>query len=531
MGSGSYGQSINVELGYSPTTQITLNTDVVRALAGIMSGQISLSSFYGKTALRIDASSSAGTSSLYGNTGGSWSHTCTGTSTTGMLIVHVGVYNSEISSVTYANISMSQIASSSYPATPPAAYGNFLYYLPNPPTGSNNITVTYAGTGYGSAAAISFVSASRGIGAIVSASAPSANNKATTTITPTATSSIVIAGVITTGDEGSGTATPGTNQIEIYNNRTGNVNLHAASRTAITSTSAISQSWSLPGNGGWSIGAAEVLVDTGAPAGQQIYTASGTYTFVVPTGVTSISAVCVGGGQGGAGCAGSGSYLSYANNISVTPGASLQVVVGAGGSGLLSNITYGTSGGDSKITGSSTIYVLAPGGGSTTATVGTAYRGGTNTGTNAGGGGGAGGYSGVGGNGGYEGSATASTAGTGGAGGGGGGGPAFSKPTARQYGGAGGGGVGLNGIGPNGTAGETGTPTGGGGGSGGTTGSANFNSTVGGDGGLYGGGGGGGGYVDTLKDTRYSAGGSGGVGGVRIIWGTGRSYPKVALSA
>ncbi len=41
--------NINVELGNSGTATIALNTTAVRALAGIASGAISLSSFYGKT--------------------------------------------------------------------------------------------------------------------------------------------------------------------------------------------------------------------------------------------------------------------------------------------------------------------------------------------------------------------------------------------------------------------------------------------------------------------------------------------------
>jgi hypothetical protein len=76
----------------------------------------------------------------------------------------------------------------------------------------------------------------------------------------------------------------------------------------------------------------------GVVTGQQAYTTAGTYTFTVPAGVTSVSTVCVGGGGGGAigdgsnyGSGGSGAGLAYGNNISVTPGESLTVIVGAGG--------------------------------------------------------------------------------------------------------------------------------------------------------------------------------------------------------
>ena len=86
----------------------------------------------------------------------------------------------------------------------------------------------------------------------------------------------------------------------------------------------------------------------GAGVGQQEFTTPGTYTFTVPSGVTSVSVVCVGaGGAGGAYGAGGGS-LAYKNNITVTPGQSHTVVVGATNSttdqwGGLANTTAGSS--------------------------------------------------------------------------------------------------------------------------------------------------------------------------------------------
>jgi hypothetical protein len=76
--------------------------------------------------------------------------------------------------------------------------------------------------------------------------------------------------------------------------------------------------------------------------GSATYTSPGSYTFVVPAGITSISAVAIsGGGGGGAGYAavygnpiargGDGGGLGYVNNFSVTPGQSMTVSVGAGG--------------------------------------------------------------------------------------------------------------------------------------------------------------------------------------------------------
>lgn len=55
--------NVNVELGRSSTTTITMNETVVRNLAGIASGAISMSDFYGKSAVSFDP---AGTTSAPG---------------------------------------------------------------------------------------------------------------------------------------------------------------------------------------------------------------------------------------------------------------------------------------------------------------------------------------------------------------------------------------------------------------------------------------------------------------------------------
>jgi len=260
------------------------------------------------------------------------------------------------------------------------------------------------------------------------------------------------------------------------------------------------------------------------PVGQQEYTTAQTTTFTVPAGCTSISAVCVGGGGGGgndtnpdeAGSGGGGGALAYQTSIAVTPGESLTVVVGSGGG---SN----TNGGDSYIQRSGTNLVRAGGGGRgqspddgnaggsggtvITGIGGAGGAGGNTTGTNTqgAGGGGAGGYSGTGGTGQAGNLSAAATNGSGGGGGGGG-----------QN--AGGGGVGILGSGTSGNG--SGAGTGGLAGSGGTNGS---NSGVNvGAGGTYGGGGAGAAGGDTP--------GSGASGAVRIIYGTGRSYPSTNVT-
>jgi len=244
------------------------------------------------------------------------------------------------------------------------------------------------------------------------------------------------------------------------------------------------------------------------PAGQQAFTTPGTYTWVAPQNVTSVSVVCVGAGgtysPDGAfdAAGGGGGALAYANNITVVPGNSYTVVVGNIRVGVIGygedssfNSTSvkaggGQNGASGGGLGGSVIYGTGGSGG----------RGGVGVG-NPGSGGGAGGYSGNGGAGG----AHTSTGGNGSGGGGGGGaGSGGSR-------GGGGGGVGILGQGTSGAGGiyVVNVNAGGGGGSGGTDGSAGGGGT--GAGGLYGGG---------------SSQNSPSAGAVRIIWGYNRAFPS-----
>jgi len=232
--------------------------------------------------------------------------------------------------------------------------------------------------------------------------------------------------------------------------------------------------------------------------GQVAYTTAGTYSWVAPAGVTSVSVVAVGTGGGSYGGAvsggGGGAGLGYKNNYPVTPGSSYTVVVPGA-------VAYNVNGGDAYFVSTSVVR----GGGGISRDIGqnAGGTGGTYTGDGGGNGGagglnggagGAGGYSGTGGTGGANGANN----GTDGSGGGGGG----SYGTASI---GGGGGVGLLGQGSNGAGGTV--STGGGGGSGGAAG-ANAS-----DGGLFGGG--------------SFAGNGVGRGAVRIIWpGTTRSFPS-----
>ena len=78
-----------------------------------------------------------------------------------------------------------------------------------------------------------------------------------------------------------------------------------------------------------------MMATASPPRGQMIYTIPGTYNFIVPAGVYSICCAVVGAGGGGmqigyGGAAGGGGACAWTNNVSVTPGQTVEIVVGAG---------------------------------------------------------------------------------------------------------------------------------------------------------------------------------------------------------
>jgi hypothetical protein len=254
----------------------------------------------------------------------------------------------------------------------------------------------------------------------------------------------------------------------------------------------------------------------------------GTFTWIVPSGVTSISAVTVSGGgggtggfEGGGGQGGAGGGLAYLNNYSVTAGQSYTVFVGRGG-------PASTTGEGSYIQSPSSSFICrasrggigpSDGGAFQNGTAGATGGGGGGGGAGGGGGGGAAGYSG---NGGAGGTNNAASGGSG-SGGGGGAGRAGTQSGDNSGGGFVGGGVGLGGQGSNGVGGTTGN------GSVGNAGSAGAASKFGG-----GGYSGGASFIITCCCAYWivGAGGAGGSGGVRIIWpGSSRTFPSTNTGA
>ena len=281
-------------------------------------------------------------------------------------------------------------------------------------------------------------------------------------------------------------------------------------------------------------------VSTTEARGCATYTTPGTYTWVTPAGVSSVSIFIVAGGVGGHSwyynpccgvtCSGYGGYAGttvFTNNYSVS--GSYSVLVGNSSTcysynGQTTFGCYRVNAGANVGCGTASItrYYGGRGGGQTSEAY-TFYQPG-------GGGGGAAYYclSGRQSWGGGDAQQNGYAGQNGSAGGGGSGGFRYAS------GGGGGGGIGLYGRGSSGSGGCG--YGGGGGGSGGSSGTSACSSlTYGGNGGSYGGGGGGAGYLGTTAANNPSAWkhpGSGAQGALRIVWpGSSRQFPSTDVGA
>ncbi|MGY8868251.1 MAG: hypothetical protein ACKVJK_21810, partial [Methylophagaceae bacterium] len=98
-------------------------------------------------------------------------------------------------------------------------------------------------------------------------------------------------------------------------------------------------------------------------SGTQAFTTAGGGTFTVPSGVTNIGIMSIGGGAAGlaGGAAGTissgggGGAIGFKNNLAVTPGDVISFTVGAGGSGSSAN------GGNTSVTINSVTYTAGGG--------------------------------------------------------------------------------------------------------------------------------------------------------------------------
>jgi len=325
-----------------------------------------------------------------------------------------------------------------------------------------------------------------------------------------------------------GSATDATSSLTTTGYTTSNIASGTVSSNTLSSTYTPTSS---------SLVTATGTISSSPTSGSITYSVAGTYSWICPTGVTSVSVVCIGGG--GSGQTGNGAFtgggggggLGYKNNYSVTPGNSYTVVVGVGGQYSVSG-GNANDGGDSYFVSTSVVKggfgtggVTGLGGTYVGDGGGAGGAGGPQGGTYNSGGGGAGGYAGTGGHGGGNlgsGNPAGSNPTTGSGGGGGG---AGANSNAQ---GGGGGGVFVYGKGSDGV-GNTTIRNGGSGGSGGASGNYSTNAW----GGLFGGGGGGGYYVPCCcccghyTPPVFGSGGSGGNGAVRIVWpGSSRTFPS-----
>lgn len=104
---------------------------------------------------------------------------------------------------------------------------------------------------------------------------------------------------------------------------------------------------------------------SGGQVTQLYYQTPGRYKLRIPSGVTKLNALCIGGGGGGASGTraggGGGGGLRWKKNIDVRPNEIFYITVGAGGAGA-TVAGHGTTGGDSIVTRSG-VPVLVGGGG------------------------------------------------------------------------------------------------------------------------------------------------------------------------
>ena len=105
-----------------------------------------------EAALTVDATSNSGNKTAADPW--DWSHTVTGSDT--ILVVAVNSYTALPTDVTYNSVSLTSDAGASISN---GSFNSSVWYLINPTTGTNTVSVDFASTNYGEASAISFTGA------------------------------------------------------------------------------------------------------------------------------------------------------------------------------------------------------------------------------------------------------------------------------------------------------------------------------------------------------------------------------------
>lgn len=130
----------------------------------------------------------------------------------------------------------------------------------------------------------------------------------------------------------------------------------------------------------------------------ETFSTPGTYTWICPSGVTSVKVECWGGGGGGGGgdgvdssshvvggCGGGGGEYAAETTLTVVPGNSYTIIVGTGGTGGnplatgTGNDGVGHAGTNSSFNGAATTVTAHAGAGGTLTVAGTGGTGSTNT--------------------------------------------------------------------------------------------------------------------------------------------------------
>ena len=138
---------VNTELGKASTALITMNDADARALAGVPSGQISMSDFYGKSALNISyLTSTQSTSALTTYT---FSALSFGTEDANRrIIVAIGAYGGTqlrtISSVTIGGVTATAITGIDVASSTSYTFKTAIYEAAVPTGTTGNVVVTFS---------------------------------------------------------------------------------------------------------------------------------------------------------------------------------------------------------------------------------------------------------------------------------------------------------------------------------------------------------------------------------------------------
>lgn len=197
----------------------------------------------------------------------SWAHTCTGSDL--VLVVSVSYFDASdvITAVTYNSVAMTQCGSATN-----GSYNVYQYYLVNPATGSNNVSVSFSGTisDFGGTS-ISWTSIDQVTPVGTTATATGTDTTPTVNVSSAASETVIDALVIVHG----GTLSVGAGQTQRQNAIGGNGFLKYASSSeggAGTTT----MSWSNSSSQAWAIVATPFKPASGATGQPLVKRLSGT---------------------------------------------------------------------------------------------------------------------------------------------------------------------------------------------------------------------------------------------------------------